>query len=229
MAADILREMLISHDIHETRVAVLEDRRLVELYLERPKRSVVGNVYLGVVRDVLPGMQAAFVDIGLEKNAFLGLDEIIGPDGVKGTMKAEIQSFVKPGQKLMVQVLKDPMGTKGARLTMDITLPGRYVVLMPFSSVVGISRKLAEEERDASPASWRRSCPRDSAPSCEPPLREAAPASSRRISTSCCACGAESRRRPAKDSPPRWSTRNGSRAADRAGRLRRRVPRARGG
>jgi len=148
VAADSLREMLISHDIHETRVAVLEDRRLVELYLERPKRSVVGNVYLGVVRDVLPGMQAAFVDVGLEKNAFLGLDEIIGVDGVKGTMKGDIQSFVKPGQRLMVQVLKDPMGTKGARLTMDITLPGRYVVLMPFSSVVGISRKLAEEERE---------------------------------------------------------------------------------
>lgn len=148
MTADITREMLISHDTHETRVAILEDRRLVELYVERPKRSVVGNVYVGVVRDVLPGMQAAFVDIGLEKNAFLYVHEIVGPVETQADVKREIQLLVKPGQRLMVQVLKDPMGTKGARVTMDITLPGRYVVLMPFSSVVGISRKIPVEERE---------------------------------------------------------------------------------
>ncbi len=140
--------MLISHDMHETRVAVVENRRLVELYIERPKRSVVGNVYLGKVRDVLPGMQAAFVDIGLEKNAFLYVDEVVAPEGVADAPRRDIQSLLKPGQQLMVQVLKDPMGTKGARVTTEVTLPGRFLVLMPFSDFVGISRKLAEEERD---------------------------------------------------------------------------------
>jgi len=140
--------MLISHDAHETRVAVLEDRSLVELYVERPKRSVVGNVYLGKVRDVLPGMQAAFVDIGLEKNAFLYVDEVVSPEDVPGAPRRDIKTLLSPGQQLMVQVLKDPMGTKGARVTTEITLPGRFLVLMPFSPFVGLSRKLAPEERD---------------------------------------------------------------------------------
>lgn len=146
--ADVMREMLISHDTSETRVALLEDRELVELYVERPKRSVVGNVYLGKVRDVLPGMQAAFVDIGLEKNAFLYVDEVVAPEGVEGLPKRDIQSLLRPGQQIMVQVLKDPMGTKGARVTTDITLPGRFLVLMPFSEFVGVSRKLPDEERE---------------------------------------------------------------------------------
>jgi len=146
--ADIVREMLISYDPYETRVAVIEDQSLVELYVERPKRSVVGNVYLGRVRDVLPGMQAAFVDIGLEKNAFLYVDEVVAPEGVTDVPKRDIQSLLKPGQQVMVQVLKDPMGTKGARVTTEITLPGRFLVLMPFSGFTGVSRKLAEEERD---------------------------------------------------------------------------------
>ncbi len=145
---DIIREMLISHDSQETRVALLEDRKLVELYIERPKKSVVGNVYLGKVRDVLPGMQAAFVDIGLEKNAFLYVDEIVAPEDAENVPRRDIQHLLKPGQQVMVQVLKDPMGTKGARVTTEITLPGRFVVLMPFSRFVGVSRKLPESERD---------------------------------------------------------------------------------
>ncbi len=145
---DIVREMLISHDSSETRVALLEDRQLVELYIERPKRSVVGNVYLGKVKDVLPGMQAAFVDIGLEKNAFLYVDEVVAPEGVEGMPKRDIQSLLRPGQQIMVQVLKDPMGTKGARVTTEVTLPGRFLVLMPFSEFIGVSRKLPDEERD---------------------------------------------------------------------------------
>jgi ribonuclease G len=140
--------MLISHDAYETRVAVIEDRRLVELYVERPKRSVVGNIYLGRVRDVLPGMQAAFVDIGLEKNAFLYVDEVVAPDDVPDLPKRDIRSLLQPGQQVMVQVLKDPMGTKGARVTTQITLPGRFLVLMPFSSFIGVSRKLDPVERD---------------------------------------------------------------------------------
>ena len=146
--AEPLREMLISHDSNETRVALLEDRELVELYIERPKRSVVGNVYLGKVSDVLPGMQAAFVDIGLEKNAFLYVDEVVAPEGLEGLPRREIQSLLKPGQQVMVQVIKDAMGTKGARVTTEITLPGRFLVLMPYSEFVGVSKKLPEGERD---------------------------------------------------------------------------------
>jgi len=146
--ADILREMLISHDSNETRVALLEDRELVELYIERPKRSVVGNVYLGKVKDVLPGMQAAFVDIGLEKNGFLYVDEVVSPEGVEDVPRRDIQSLLKPGQQIMVQVLKDPMGTKGARVTTEVTLPGRFLVLMPFSQFIGVSRKIENGERD---------------------------------------------------------------------------------
>ncbi|MBC7266520.1 MAG: Rne/Rng family ribonuclease [Coriobacteriia bacterium] len=145
---DVVREMLISHDAYETRVAIVEDRALAELYVERPKRSVVGNVYLGKVRDVLPGMQAAFVDIGLGKNAFLYVDEVVLPDDAPEVPRREIQSLLKPGQQIMVQVIKDPMGTKGARVTTEISLPGRYVVLMPFAPYVGISRKLPIEERE---------------------------------------------------------------------------------
>jgi ribonuclease G len=146
--ADIVREMLISHDSDETRVALLEDRALVELYIERPKRSVVGNVYLGKVKDVLPGMQAAFVDIGLEKNAFLYVDEVISPEGLEDVPKRDIQSLLRPDQQIMVQVLKDPMGTKGARVTTEITLPGRFLVLMPFSEFIGVSRKIEDQERE---------------------------------------------------------------------------------
>jgi ribonuclease G len=146
--ADIQREMLISHDPNETRVALLEDRKLVELHIERPKRSVVGNVYLGKVKDVLPGMQAAFVDIGLEKNAFLYVDEVVAPEGVEDLPRRDIQALLKGGQQIMLQVLKDPMGTKGARVSTEITLPGRFLVLMPFSQFVGVSRKIGEPERD---------------------------------------------------------------------------------
>jgi len=145
---DVQREMLISHDSSETRVALLEDGELVELYVERPKRSVVGNVYLGKVKDVLPGMQAAFVDIGLDKNAFLYVDDIVATRKVDPGQRRDIGSFVSPGDELLVQVVKDAMGTKGARVTTDITLPGRFVVLMPFSDSVGVSRKLPDAERD---------------------------------------------------------------------------------
>ena len=140
--------MLISHDNNETRVALLEDSKLVELYIERPKRSAVGNVYLGKVSDVLPGMQAAFVDIGLEKNAFLYVDEVITPEGLEGLPRRDIQQLLKVGQQVMVQVSKDAMGTKGARVTTEITLPGRFLVLMPFSEFVGVSKKLPDDERE---------------------------------------------------------------------------------
>jgi ribonuclease G len=141
--------MLISHDFDETRVAVLEDGELVEFYIERAKRSVVGNVYLGRVQDVLPGMEAAFVDIGLAKNAFLYVDDVVDAEGIDMPAgKRDISKMLQQGQQLMVQVLKDPMGTKGARITTEITLPGRFLVLMPFTDFVGVSKKLPREERD---------------------------------------------------------------------------------
>ena len=144
----LAREMLISHDPDETRVAILEDDELVEFYVERARRSVVGNVYLGRVKDVLPGMEAAFVDIGLEKNGFLYVDEIVSPEGVTDLPSRDIADLLRPGQQVMVQVTKDPMGTKGARVTTEVSLPGRFVVLMPFSPVVGVSKRLPDEERD---------------------------------------------------------------------------------
>ena len=104
-------------------------------------------MYVAVVRDVLPGMQAAFVDIGLGKNAFLYVDEVVALDGLEDMPRREIQAMLKPGQRIVVQVLKDAMGTKGARVTTEVSLPGRYLVLMPFSEFVGISRKLPETER----------------------------------------------------------------------------------
>ena len=143
-----IREMLISHDPDETRVAILEDDELVEFYVERARRSVVGNVYLGRVKDVLPGMEASFVDIGLEKNAFLYVDEIVSPEGVTDLPSRDITDLLHPGQQIMVQVTKDPMGTKGARVTTQVSLPGRFLVLMPFSPVVGVSKRLPDEERD---------------------------------------------------------------------------------
>lgn len=146
--AEIVMDMLVSHDTGETRVAILEDHQVVEAYVERPKRSVAGNVYLGRVRDVLPGMQAAFVDIGLEKNAFLYVDEVVTPEGIEGVPRRPIQSLLKPGQQIVVQVAKDPMGTKGARVTTDVALPGRFLVLMPFSEFLGASKKLDEDERE---------------------------------------------------------------------------------
>jgi ribonuclease G len=143
-----VREMLISHDPDETRVAILEDDELVEFYVERSRRSVVGNVYLGKVKDVLPGMEAAFVDIGLEKNAFLYVDEIVSPEGLDEAPSRDIASLLRPGQQVMVQVTKDPMGTKGARVTTEVSLPGRFLVLMPFSPTVGVSKRLPDAERD---------------------------------------------------------------------------------
>jgi ribonuclease E len=106
------RELFISVDVGEQRVAILEDDRVAEVYLERPeRRSIAGNIYLGVVDNVLPGMEAAFVEIGLEKNGFLYVDEIVGPEleGRKGARK--IQDLIKRGQTIMVQAVKDPMKT----------------------------------------------------------------------------------------------------------------------
>ena len=143
------RELLISVDAGEKRVAVLEDDKVAEVYLERPeRRSIAGNIYLGVVDNVLPGMEAAFVEIGLEKNGFLYVDEIVGPEleGRKGARK--IQDLIQRGQTVLVQAVKDPMKTKGARLTTEISLPGRFVVFVPHGDGLGVSRRIEDEERN---------------------------------------------------------------------------------
>ena len=129
-------------------MAVLEDDRVAEAYLERPeKRSIAGNIYKGSVDNVLPGMEAAFVEIGLEKNGFLYVDEIVGPELEGKRQDRRIQDLLTRGQEVLVQAVKDPMKTKGARLTTDISLPGRFVVFVPNGEGIGVSRRLEDDER----------------------------------------------------------------------------------
>jgi ribonuclease G len=145
----VKKEILVSVDVGEQRVAVLEDGVVSEVYLERPgRRSIAGNVYKGVVDNVLPGMEASFVDIGLEKNGFLYVDEIVVPELEGRRHGRRIQELVERGQEVLVQAVKDPMGTKGARLTTEISLPGRFLVYVPFGDGIGVSRRLDEAERE---------------------------------------------------------------------------------
>jgi ribonuclease G len=175
------KQVLVSVDRGETRVALLEaagtvssrkaapsttrrrrkpaassEYQVAELYLERRgNRSIVGNIYKGRVDNVLAGLEAAFVDIGLEKNGFLHVDEIVLP-GVEAPRRGRgggregrnITDMLKPGQEIVVQVVKDPLKTKGARLSMDLTIAGRYMVYAPFGEGVGVSRRLDDKERE---------------------------------------------------------------------------------
>jgi ribonuclease G len=176
------KQVLVSVDRGETRVALLEasgtvaerkpastaSRRrrktanpsagyqIAELYLERRgARSIVGNIYKGRIDNVLGGLEAAFVDIGLEKNGFLHVDEIVLP-GVEAPRRGrggsregrQINDMLKPGQEIVVQVVKDPLKTKGARLSMDLTIAGRYMVYAPYGEGVGVSRRLDDKERE---------------------------------------------------------------------------------
>jgi ribonuclease G len=142
------RELMISVDVGEQRVAVLEDDRVAEVYLERPEsRSIVGNIYLGTVDNVLPGMEAAFIEIGLEKNGFLYVDEIVVPELEGKRHGKKIQDLISRGEKILVQAVKDPMKTKGARLTTEISLPGRFLVFVPNGEGLGVSRRLEDAER----------------------------------------------------------------------------------
>ena len=185
------REILINGTPRETRVAILEDDVLVELLVDRPDaRRSVGDIYLGKVEAVLPGIQAAFVDIGLEKSAFLHASDLVEPeedemdeDEASGTSDVEqpegngeaggagetaeasgksgggssrefrrgaklppIQDLVKRGETLLVQVSKEPIGTKGPRVTRQISIAGRFLVFMPYASKVGVSRKIESRE-----------------------------------------------------------------------------------
>lgn len=143
-----MKEIVVNVEREETRVGILEDGVLAELYIERVgSQRLVGNIYKGIVENVLPGMQAAFVDIGLEKNAFLYVGDIIYEDEKISTKN--IRDVLKVGQEIIVQVVKEPIGTKGARVTTQLTLPGRYLVLMPTVDYVGVSRRIeSESERE---------------------------------------------------------------------------------
>lgn len=149
----LTKEIIMNAENDETRVAVLEDGVLVEFYIERPvAHRLAGNIYKGRVENVLPGMQAAFVNIGLEKNAFLYVTDAIaarsnGEDvEIFGDSKRlSIKDVLRRGQNITVQITKDPMGTKGARVTTHITLPGRYLVLMPTVDYLGVSRRIGND------------------------------------------------------------------------------------
>src|SRR4051795_1331548 len=167
------KQVLVSVDRGETRVALLEapgnpgktakqggrsapkkDYRVAELYLERRgSRSIVGNIYKGRVDNVLPGLEAAFVDFGLDKNGFLHVDEIVLP-GVEVQRRGrdgggkKITELLKPGQEVVVQVVKDPLKTKGARLSMELTIAGRYMVYAPTGEGIGVSKRLDDKERE---------------------------------------------------------------------------------
>jgi len=142
-------ELLINITPQETRVAYVENGLLQEVHIERErKRGLVGNIYKGKVVRVLPGMQAAFLEVGLDRTAFLHVSDIAQPNGKNGDggePSNVIMELLREGQELMVQVVKDPMGTKGARLTTQISFPSRYLVYMPGISHVGISQRLDDE------------------------------------------------------------------------------------
>jgi ribonuclease G len=164
-------KMLIESDPHQTRIAILEDDRLTEIFVERHRhRGLVGNVYKGRVTRVLPGMQAAFVDVGLERDAFLYVSDVASDVEAMEELEIEeprhadeppshsvhhhapapsIDELLKPGQEIIVQVVKDPLPNKGARISTHVTLPGRYLVLLPTVRHLGVSRRIEDEaERD---------------------------------------------------------------------------------
>jgi ribonuclease G len=139
--------ILVTDDGQELRVALVEDGRLAEIYIERPeKKSYLGDIYQGKVENVLGGIDAAFVDFGLEKNGFLYVDDVTAPEGEKRARR--IGDALKNGQQVLVQVTKDPMGSKGARLSTKISLAGRYLVYVPGGSGAGVSRRLGQAERE---------------------------------------------------------------------------------
>src|SRR3954463_6818439 len=151
------KEMIVSSNAHETIVAILEDDLVAEVFVERERqRGVVGNVYKGRVSKVLPGMQSSFIDIGLQRDGFLYVADVLAsvddlesaePDAQPADRpQAKIEDLLHEGQEILVQVVKEPLGTKGARLTSHVTMAGRFLVFMPTVDHVGVSRKI--ESRD---------------------------------------------------------------------------------
>jgi ribonuclease G len=158
----MFREIVINADPHETRIAVLEDAELVELLLERPEeRRLVGDIFKGRVSAVLPGIQAAFVDIGQPKSAFLHMSDMLEsildfemfdideghqPPPTRAREEMKIEDYLQKGQEVLVQIIKEPIGTKGPKVSGRISLPGRYLVLMPGLDHAGVSRKIADRD-----------------------------------------------------------------------------------
>jgi ribonuclease G len=168
----MIKEMIVSSNGHETMVAILEDDLVAEIFVERERhRGVVGNVYKGRVSKVLPGMQSSFIDLGLERDGFLYVADVIdtldefdklagddddeaGGSAPKGRPERDrqdrpqqkIEELLKEGQEIIVQVVKEPLGTKGARLTSHVTMPGRFLVFMPTVDHIGVSRKIESRE-----------------------------------------------------------------------------------
>ncbi|HEX2178723.1 MAG TPA: Rne/Rng family ribonuclease, partial [Actinomycetota bacterium] len=141
------RKMLVSTGKDRSQIAVLEGRELIEHYVAKDEdQSIVGNIYIGRVENVLPGMEAAFLDIGEARNAVLYVGEVSYEEDLEGP-PPRIESLLKSGQAVVAQVTKDPMGSKGARLTTEVSLAGRYLVLVPNADSLGISRRLADNER----------------------------------------------------------------------------------
>ncbi len=147
-------EILVNIAAHETRGAVVADGQLQELFFERPRhRGLVGNIYKAKVQRVLPGMQAAFVDAGLDRTAFLHADDVLprGADAKPALSQAgevatpDIRRLLSSGDEIAVQVVKDPLGAKGARVTMLLSLPSRYLVFMPYGSGVGVSARILDD------------------------------------------------------------------------------------
>lgn len=156
------KQIIINVGPPETRIAKVEDGKLTEIFIERPtERSVVGNIYLGKVIRVLPGIQAAFIDIGAARAAFLYAGDVTMPEEPKVLADESldepesskerhrrpvppIDTLLKEGERIVVQVVKDPIGTKGARVTTHLSLPGRYTVLVPFATSVGVSRRIPD-------------------------------------------------------------------------------------
>src|SRR3954469_3719563 len=164
------KEMIISSNGHETMVAILEDDQAAEIFVERERqRGVVGNVYKGRVSKVLPGMQCAFIDLGLERDGFLYVADVVdameefdkldsGDDDEKDAKdekpkgpraQPKIEELLSAGQEILVEVVKEPLGTKGARLTSHVTMAGRFLVFMPTVDHVGVSRKIESREERA--------------------------------------------------------------------------------
>jgi len=144
-------EILVNISPQETRVALVEGGSAQEIFIQRANRhGLVGNVYKGVVKRVLPGMQAAFIDIGLDRTAFLHVADMRRPEGLAPDAPLpSVESLISEGQQLLVQIVKDPLGTKGARLTTLISLPARYLVMLPFEMHVGVSAKIEDETERA--------------------------------------------------------------------------------
>ncbi len=137
----IKKEIFANTSFEETRIAILEDGRLAELFWERRSNTnIVGNIYKAVVENVLPGISSAFVNIGLDKNAYIYISDVLGGQ------REPIERLLKKDQEVMVQVTKDAIGTKGMKVTMDVSLPGRYLVLTPFQEFVGVSKNIETPE-----------------------------------------------------------------------------------